>query len=377
MSISRPSSQSPELRVSAPRAFQGGAGAQVELAKEAVEALRGPGDALNLMSGKKFRMIRAELDASTPYTGLHAERGAVPRAIDVPNPDSPDGQWDPYAYMPRFVFEAGEDAFPVPPNFDGDTDLANNGPTAANAGDGHYQDGVVGGRQPLTGAFTVTKKGEYHILTYSFYYAHNKAGDYHQNDYSTAQVYLKPGKDGKLAPTHLMTSWHHGAILTPWQDLGKDDQGRPMVKVQLGSHALQVLGKDEKPPTKGLQIQGDGQAVLDGRPVDQKLAFEAFQTNVKDARYLDPGQAEALPRLEAMRWGEAAVNPFLPSVFEEATPVWQEMAKRGLDSVEKGLGEVKDGLEKGLGEVKDGLEKGLGEVKDGAGKLWGKVKGLF
>lgn len=366
MTVSRQSSQPPELRVAPSRSFKPGVGSAASIAKETVEALRGPGDALNLMSGKKFRMIREELDAATPYTGLHAPRGETPRATDIPNPDSPDGKWDPYQFMPRFVFEKGEDALPVSPTFDGDTNWDNNGPSSPGAKDGHYQDGIIGGDQPLNGAFTVTKKGDYHILTYSFYYAHNKAGSYHENDYSTAQVYLKPGPDGKLAPTHLMTSWHHGALLTPWSDLGKDDQGRPMVRVQLGSHALQPFGRGEKAPTDGLHIQGDGQAVLEGRPVSQRLEFEAFQTNVSDARYLDPAHAESVARLETMRWGEAAMNPFLPKLFEDAPPAWEQVAQRGLDS-------VKSGLDK----ARDAASKGLDEAREAAGSAWGKLKGLF
>ena len=178
-------------------------------------------------------------------------------ATDVPNPDSKDGKWDPLEHMPRFVFHPKEDAFPVSPSFDGDPKLENNGPATPD-GKGNYKDGFIGGDQRLSGAYTVTKKGEYTVLTYSFYYAHNKAVHYHANDYSTAQVFLKPGKDGKLKPEFLVTSWHHGSVITPWKDLAKDKDGRPVIAVNLGSHALQPLGKGQKVPTGGLQIGGDG-----------------------------------------------------------------------------------------------------------------------
>ena len=94
------------------------------------------------------------------------------------------------------LFDKAEDALPVSPTFDGDTDLDNNAAEKEDGPAGHYKDGVIGGDQKLSSGFAVTKKGDYTVLSYSFYYPHNKAGDYHHNDYSTAQVYLKPGPDG-------------------------------------------------------------------------------------------------------------------------------------------------------------------------------------
>lgn len=338
----RPTSN--ERMIAPSRHFKPGLESQVEIIANAFHMLTLPGDGLNLVTGKRFREVRDQLEPPTPYVGVHVD-GEAPRATDVPNPDAPDGRWNPTQFMPRFVFDAAEDAYPVRPDFDGDTSLDNNGPETAGGPAGHYKDGMVGGNQGLSGGFTVTKKGDYTILTYSFYYAHNKAGDYHQNDYSTAQVYLKPGKDGKLAPQYLMTSWHHGGMLTPWSELKKDDQGRPIVGVDLGSHALEVR---DSVPAKGLQLRGDGQALLDGKPIGQGIRFDAFQKNIDGARYLDPASPAAKPRISAMTWGEQAINPFLPEVFHDAPPTWLQVVQRGESEVQK--------------------------VASG---LWHKVKGLF
>ena len=59
-----------------------------------------------------------------------------------------------------------------------------------------------------------------------------------------------------------------------------------------------------------------------------KLQFDAFQTNVKGATYLDPQSDEAKPRVKAMSWGAAAIDPFLPEVYENAPSEWSDMAKR-------------------------------------------------
>jgi hypothetical protein len=340
----------PELKVAPSVDFEGGLDSVKFQAAETLRLIQAPGDALNLSSGKKFREARLTLDAKVPYQGVHGQSGLTPSAQDVPNPDSPDGKWDPYAIMPRFVFDKAEDAFPVAPDFDGDTDLQNNGHSSGTAKDGNYKDGVIGGEQPLNGSFNVTKKGEYTIATYSFYYATNKGGHYHENDYSTAQVYMKPGKDGKLEPTHLFTSWHHGAMLTPWKDLQMDDQGRPMVKVNKGTHALEAYAKGDKPDPEGLQIAGDGRAELNGKPTDHKLSFETFQTNVKGAEYLDPKDPASKPRLSAMQWGEAAMNPFLPELFEDAPPAWRHFVDRGVNEAEKFIDEKVD---QGVDFVKD------------------------
>jgi hypothetical protein len=399
-----------ELQVAPSREYKAGLDSHIDIATEAVRLIKGPGDALNLMSGKKFREVRSQLDLNVPYTGVHAQSGVTPSVQDVPNPDSPDGKWDPTQFMPRFVFDKAEDAFPVAPNFDGDTDLNNNAPEKADGAPGSYEDGKIGGDQPLTGAFTATKKGEYTVLTYSFYHAQNKAGHYHRNDYSTAQVYLKPGPDGKLAPTHLSTSWHHGSVLTPWNDMKQDDQGRPVVKVNLGSHALEVMDKDAEMPTEGLQIDGNGQATLNGEPTGHELHFEALQTNVKNAKYLDPKSEEAQPRLKAMQWGEAAMNPFLPEVYRDAPTLPEELLARGYnlakdkagevygkveDKVSDGYHQVEDVVSDGVDKVQDVVSSGVDKVedvasdakdtvtdlasdgKDVADKAWGEIKGLF
>jgi hypothetical protein len=272
--------------------------------------------------------------------------------------------------MPRFVFDKAEDALPVSPTFDGDTNLDNNAAATQDAPKGNYKDGVIGGDQKLSSGFAVTKKGDYTVLSYSFYYAHNKAGDYHRNDYSTAQVYLKPGPDGKLQPEYLMTSWHHGEVLTPWKDLPKDEDGRPIVGVNLGSHALEVR---DKVPAEGLSIKGNGQALLNGKPIDQAMTFETFQKNVNGAQYLDPSKDEAKPRLRAMTWGAAPFDPFLPEVFQAQPGAWGQIFQRGeaeAGKFAKGLVAKADhALDGAVDKVKDGVSSVVdkaGDVADGA-----------
>lgn len=295
-----------------------------------------PGKGMNLV-GKRLTETREKFEKDpVPYTGVKLDKSGKATATDVPNPDSPDGKWDPYQDMPRFLFHPEEDAFPVSPTFDGDLKLGNNGPKTAD-GKGNYQDGFIGGDQSLSGGFTVTKKGEYHVLTYSFYYATNKAVHYHPNDYSTAQVFLKEGKDGKLHPEYLATSWHHGSVLTPWEDLAKDKDGKPVVAVNLGSHALQPLSKGQEIPTEGLQIGGDGRAVLNGKPLRHKLQFDAFQTNVTGANPLDPSSKEAQPRVKAMSWGALGIDPFLPEVYQSAKNEYVDMGERLLKKAWNGL----------------------------------------
>jgi hypothetical protein len=377
----RPSAQSPTtptplttpVQVAPSRAFKPSLIGKAPMITEFIEVMRGPGDTLNLNSGKKFRMIRDQLDANVPYVGLNRDAAGKVKATDIPNPNSPDGSWDPYEFMPRFVYDQREDALPVSPTFDGDTDIQNNA-GATGVTKGSYIDGSVGGKQALSNGFSVTKKGEYTILTYSSYYAHNKAMDYHQNDYSTAQVYLKPGPSGKLEPSHLMTSWHHGAVLTPWKDLAKDADGRPVVKVQLGSHALQAIGKGDSWDTDGLTITGKGEALVNGKPIGQRAGFEVFQKNVRNATYMDPALATSAPRLNAMTWGDAAMNPLLPELFDNSENPYLQVIKRlGGPIVEK----VKHVGEDLADTAKDAVQSAAKNVAGGATSLAKKAFGLF
>lgn len=357
----------PPVQVAPSRDFKPSALSKTQMVPETIEVMKGPGDTLNLSSGHKFREVREKLDGGVPYTGMKWNADGTVTAQDVPNPDSPDGKWDPYAFMPRFAFDPKEDAFPVSPSFDGDTDLANNAGVEA-GGEGAYKDGSVGGDQPLTAGFTVTKKGEYTVLTYSFYYAHNKAMDYHQNDYSTAQVYLKPGPDGKLAPTHLAASWHHGSILTPWKDLAKDANGSPVVKVHIGSHALQPVGAGDEWEEGGLNLAGNGEAIVDGKAIGQKLTFDAFQPSVANANVMPTDSPEGRLRLKTMEWGEAAKHPFLPEVYERhGKGPLRSLVERGLETTTNKAKDALGGARAKGGELLDGAKDLAGDAKDLAG----------
>lgn len=249
------------------------------------------------------------------------DKGAA--LADVPNPNAPDGRWDPFAFMPSFVFDAAEDAFPVAPNFDGDGNIYNNASETWGGHGGSYQDGVIGGEQSLSGAFAAARQGRYTVLTYNFYMAHNKGANYHNGDYATAQVYMAPDAKGKLAPAYLLTSWHRGGVLTPWEDLAKDMQGRPVIKVQLGSHALQPVEAGKSLPEGGLTIRGDGSTTYGDEPTPFRLNLDTFQHNVQHARVLDLAEPSGATRLSTMRWGEVALKPLSPEAFM-ATKPWRE-----------------------------------------------------
>lgn len=362
-----PTPATPPVQVAPARDFKPSLLSKTSMVTELAAVLKGPGDTLNLSSGHKFREVRDRLDGGVPYTGLQWNADGSVSAQDVPNPDAPDGKWDPTQFMPRFAFDAEEDAFPVSPSFDEDTEFDNNGAAMA-GGTGNYNHGSVGGEQPLSGAFSVTKKGDYTVLTYSFYYASNKAMDYHQNDYSTAQVYLKPGPDGKLQPTHLAASWHHGAILTPWQDLAKDAGGRPVVKVQLGSHALQPVGAGDKWDQAGLNLTGTGEALVDGKPIGQRITFDAFQPSVANANLMATDSPAGRLRLRTMEWGEAAKNPFLPEVYEKKGehPLPQLL--------ERGVAAAKDKATDLAGEARDKGEDLVDKAQDVVGDAGDKLK---
>lgn len=306
----RPRAPEPEKTVARPRSAKTNTAENQKVRDtEWRQYVDGPGTGMNIKTGKRYAEVRESLEGPPiPYQGVHAAPGRT-RVDDIRNPGRADGRWDPLQHMPRMVFDSREDAFPVSPSFDGNASLKDNRDS--------YRDGVIGGNQRLSSAFSVSRKGDYTVLTWNQYYAHNKAANYHDNDYSTMQVYLKRGKDGALQPEYLATSTHHGSQLTKWNDLKKDADGRPVVQVHLGSHALQPLGKDQAIPKAGLHITGRGTAELDGKPLQSRLALEGFQENVDGIRPLDPRSDEGRTRLKAMAWGSAAMDPFLPDVFQE------------------------------------------------------------
>lgn len=322
------------VRLAPSRAFDLNFKEVLRLGKETVEMVFTDGDALNTLTGDRFTEIRDRLERSDDYLGVHRAQDGLPARVDeIPNPDAPDGRWDPAAWMPHFAFDPAEDAFPVAPDFDGDTNMGNNAPSSMDAKErGAYQDGVIGGKQGLASTFTVSRTAGYTVLTYQFYYPHNKAGHYHAGDYSTAQVYLKPGPKGKLEPAYLATSWHYGSVLTPWDKLAKDREGRPVISVQLGSHALQPRMEGEAQPPAGLRIQSGGQATKDGKPLaGQTMAFTAFQQSVKNATVRDVADPASKAHLGQLGWGAAALEPFEPKTYTKAPGPIRNLLDRSHD----------------------------------------------
>lgn len=348
----QPKAGTGELRVAPAREYKPVLD-QLRVVMETPVILSGPGMPLGVLD-KKSRLAEYRDTSDVKLSqGIRFDRDGQPQIADVPHPGSRADaplNWDPFAYMPRFVFEVGEDALPVSPSFDGDADVNNDAPTEANGEGGSYKDGIIGKNQALSGGFAVSQKGEFTVLTYSFYYATNKAGHYHGKDWSHAQVYLKPDAQGELKPEYVYTSWHHGGILTPWDEIQKDAQGKPVLEVQLGSHAVAPLGKHMAIPKKGLQIQGDGQALLDGKPIDHALTWDTFQSNVSNATRLDSDTDAFTARMLTMRYGKVAFDPIMPEVFLAHAgfgKAVQEKAQPFIESVKAQAKALVDGLKTG------------------------------
>lgn len=307
----------PERKVSNPYDFGPDASwgdrlkAKLELVSELWDTLSAPGKHIGRLALKAERNIRRlrEKEFSTelaiPSEGIR-KTSAGYEASDIPNPNDAEGRFDPYALMPQLIFHSKEDSFPVRPDHDGDGDLLTDA--------GHYRHGVVGGNQPLEGSFSVARKGEYTVLTYSLYYVDNKAGNYHLKDSSTFAIYLKPGADGKLEPKYLYSSWHHGANMAPWKDLKKDQQGRPILLVERGSHALLPLGHKDSMPKGGLRVDGQGRLSAGDKALPNRLRWMSPQSNVRNARHIEPSAHGFLMDAYYKHYPER-INPIHPLMF--------------------------------------------------------------
>jgi hypothetical protein len=307
----------PAIRIRNPRHFDP-ANEKGWVAKEVEEVKAGPGFKFLIPNPDDVRIEdrRTTYSRNNVGTGVTAVPGGELKVTDIHNPNSLTGDWDPYEFMPHFIFDKDEDNFPVSPSFDGDDTLSNNtSPTDPNK-QGPYFDGVIGGKQALNGAFTVTQKGEYIVQTFNFYSAKDKGGGaWHPNDYHTAQVYLKPGAGGNLEPEYLYTSFHHGGILTPYGQLKKDENGRPMVEVKRGTHAIRPIGTRGTVPEGGLEILGDGNVSKEGKKLNARLGFDAFQSNIQGARKLEAGTPAFNARRKVMEWGDVPLRPMDPEEF--------------------------------------------------------------
>lgn len=366
--------------------------AEVTLYEELGKAVDGPGEMFNMMRGKHLEKVRDEYEQSPPAKGVRYEmretsdgpRATVTGFDDIPSPPDAEGnptKWDPAQFAPHYVFDKREDAFPVRPDFDGNGSTSDNGGSDLEATEtDHYRDGVIDKQQALSSGFVVSQKGEYTVLTYSNYYATNKGAHYHKNDYSTAQVYLKPDALGDLKPEFLATSWHYGTQLTPWKDVKKDAQGHPVVQVGLGTHSLQPMGLNQSIPKDGLHIQGDGQATFDGKDIGQKLTYDAFQSNVTNATILnDPDSDRASTRRTTLGYGMVAADPLDPETF------FKDNTEKQLEArLEDDLNDIEDhgGSDDAIKADKQVLfdvaeRAGVEDPKDYDKGFWGKVGGFF
>jgi hypothetical protein len=332
------------------------------LYRELGQAADGPGEMFNMMSKKHLEDVRGDYedldDDATKVKGVIYEmedtddgpRARVKGFEDIPAPNG--DQWDPKQFAPHYVFDGQEDAFPIRPDYDGNGDTGDNGGSELeDTGSDHYRDGVIDDKQALNAGFVVQQKGEYTVLTYSNYYATNKGAHYHKNDYSTAQVYLKPNEKGEMEPQFLATSWHYGTQLTPWKDVKKDASGHPVIGVGLGTHSLQPYGTKDEVPKDGLHLNGDGTTTLNGKPTAQQLTYDAFQSNVKNATILDdPESDRATARRTTLGYGWAAADPLLPSTFNDDNTLDQveDRIEGDLDAVEEHGGDSEDAAKEAI-----------------------------
>lgn len=309
----------PETRVAAPFGFGERAGwlrrkwEKLKLVFEAAKTRFAPGEwaCRNSHGGKDgIRRIRERQvdELAMPASGIR-RTDAGWSAQAVRNPGDRGGTFDPYAFLPNLAFHPREDSFPVLPDADGsgatdDDRLA-------------YDHGVIGGDQPLKGAVSVATKGAYTVVTYAFFYVDNKAGTYHAKDSSTVAVYLKPGADGRLQPAYMYSSWHYGASMTKWEDVKKGPDGRPVVRVERGSHALRPLSKWALQPEHGVVVAGDGSVRIDGKPSPHRLTFVTPQgTSLRNAEAFDPGDPRQKLRMDSYyRIFQERTNPVHPSFF--------------------------------------------------------------
>lgn len=230
------------------------------------------------------------------------------KAPEITNPNNENGTFNPYDYMPNIVFDEKEDSFPILPDRDGSGNVHDDVE--------NYKHGMVGGEQPLQGSFSVAKKGEYTVLTYSLFYPDNKFTNYHVTDSSTFAVYLKPDKNGKLQPDKVYTSWHYGANLSSWDELKKGEDGKPIIKVERGSHALHPVGKGEKVSDDGLTIQGDGDAEKNGKSIPNKMTWVTPNPNVENATVLNPVKDKVALDAYYAKYPERT-HPIHPVLFEK------------------------------------------------------------
>ena len=311
----------PETRVAEPFPFSETSGwfrrtwEKIKLGFEAAKTWWAPGDFLSRNSHGGKDGIR-RLRERDPFELAMPVEGGIMKGADggwsaqaVRNPDDAQGRFDPYAFLPNLAFHPKEDSFPVAPDADRTGDTADDRLA--------YDHGVIGGDQPLAGAVSVAKKGEYTVLTYAMFYVDNKAGSYHAKDSSTVSVYLKPGKDGKLQPEYLYSSWHYGASMTKWDDVKKGPDGRPVIRVERGSHALRPLAKWELMPENGVVVGGDGRVAIDGRPSPHRMTFVTPQgASMRNATAFEPTDPAQQLRMDTYyRIFQERTNPVHPSFF--------------------------------------------------------------
>lgn len=310
----------PETRVAEPYGFSAKSGwlrrkwEKLKLVFEAAKTWWAPGAwvSRNSHGGKDgIRRIRERRvdELALPVTGGIKKADGAWSAQPVANPGAADGKFDPYAYLPNLAFSSREDSFPVAPDAD------RTGTTEDDLST--YEHGVIGGEQPLKGAVSVAKKGEYTVVTYAFFYVDNKAGSYHAKDSSTVAVYLKPGKDGKLEPEYMYSSWHYGASMTRWDDVKKGPDGRPVIRVERGSHALRPLARWELQPRSGVVVAGDGTVRIDGKPSPHRMTFVTPQgTSFRNAEAFEPAAPDQKLRMDSYyRIFQERTNPVLPQHF--------------------------------------------------------------
>src|SRR5687767_3072217 len=98
---------------------------------------------------------------------------------------------------------------------------------------------------------------------------------------------------------------------------------------------------------------------MTGKPLPNRMGFDALQTHADGARYLSPTSEVGRCRGLILAWGEAGMNPFMPESFENARNPWVEVGMhilsgakdKAVEAVDKVTSTVSSAGKKLLGKI--------------------------
>lgn len=185
-----------------------------------------------------------------------------------------------FEYAPVFYFHPDEKYLPADP----DTFIANSeledGIWDLKDGEKYRQGDPA--NSPVTYQY---EEGPPPTITYwQFYNYNNKAinnspDQNHEGDWESVTVVFGNGMDKE--PTEMRYSAHGGGTALSWNDTPKTEDGRPIVNVALGSHAMSPYLANQPTKAPGIEdVFAVGGMVIDGRGTDSN--GEPRLQNVED-----------------------------------------------------------------------------------------------